>query len=151
MGEARALLHRAEDVAPAHPGARRERRLEAPGPAGVQHPQLPPGRDKGSGLRCEDVERPAEPIEDGAEKSGPELGLERPPGGGHRLADGEAVRVLVDLERGHVPGKADDLTEEPRRADVGQLVERDARGRGSFHQRAVDAPDVGGAHRSRTW
>src|SRR5690606_27651993 len=63
------------------------------------------------------VERTLDAVEDAVEHAGAKLDSERQPGGDDLLTNGEAARVLVDLDEGRVAVEADDLTDELLLAD----------------------------------
>ncbi len=141
--EAGTLLDGAEHVARGDDGAGGERGTEGPPLPGSRVGTLAPAVRK-SPLCAARAARGAEAVEDAAEEAGAQLDLEGAAARAHRLADLEAVGLLVDLEGGAVACQADHLAEKTAAADGGELVEAHARERGRLDQRAGDAADDGG-------
>ena len=89
-------------------------------------------------------ERALRAVEDAPEQAGTELDFQRPAGVEHRLADAQARRVLVDLDRGVLAVEADDLAGERGLADAHDVVQPHAVEAAGDHDRAGDTPDLAG-------
>lgn len=123
------LVHDADDIPAGHGHALADRRAGGEGPAHAPREarRVHSLRDVHVSALLEDVlEGALDAVEDRAHDAGPELhgeGLLLPQ---HRVADGEAGGVLVDLDGGRVPLELDDLAHELRVADANELVHRRA-------------------------
>ena len=76
------------------------------------------------------------------EQAGAELDLQRPARVAHRLTDAQARRILVDLDRGSLAVKADDLSGQLRLADPHDVVQPYAVEAAGDHDRAGHTPDL---------
>ena len=134
-----ALVDHAEDVAGPDPIAGACARGEPPAPRAVERGRRGAGGEEVTARLGEPGQRPAGPVEHGAEQAGAELGGQRGAGRGDGRTDREAGRVLEDLQRRGVAGEPDHLAEQAARADPHQLVQRCVAQRPGLGQRSGDA------------
>ena len=122
----------AEEVPGRDGGALFDARLERPRALAVERRQVDAARQQRAPegvlvVAGQELERTLRAVEDATEQPGTELDFQRPARVEHGLADLQARRVLVDLDRCALAVQADDLTRERGLTDADDVVQPHAR------------------------